>query len=231
MVSSSFLSSLNVSDSFTESALRIPSRRRSWISRSSLGAPTAARLPPSPRIPVSFRVLSVLRFAYPPYFTAITVPKMMCKSAKARRQQRVARQPGHSSAAAPAAMKHAPISGHDPHRSAAAGNHCRRRKAASRCPAETARIPPGTSTPVSSAPASIAGSEPGHEFARRAREQRHLARRDLSAAPTIPISQRHQRLHRPRPPATAAAASAATPATPPPAPSTPSACRRCPAPP
>src|SRR5260370_3932314 len=43
-VSSSFFSSLKVSDSFTVSALRIPKRRRSWTRRSNFDAsPTASR--------------------------------------------------------------------------------------------------------------------------------------------------------------------------------------------
>src|ERR1035437_1137841 len=41
-VSSSFLSSLKVSESLTVSALRIPRRRRSWIRRSTLDAPPTA---------------------------------------------------------------------------------------------------------------------------------------------------------------------------------------------
>src|ERR1035437_1753648 len=43
-VSSSFLSSLKVSDSLTESALRMPRRRRSWTRRSNFDvSPTASR--------------------------------------------------------------------------------------------------------------------------------------------------------------------------------------------
>src|SRR6266496_5750970 len=54
-VSSSFLSSLKVSDSFTESALRIPRRKRSWTNRSTLDAsPTASS---TGRLSFSFRTV------------------------------------------------------------------------------------------------------------------------------------------------------------------------------
>src|ERR1035441_3141432 len=42
VVSRSFFRSLNVSVRLTERALRMPRRRRSWISRSSFGAPATA---------------------------------------------------------------------------------------------------------------------------------------------------------------------------------------------
>src|SRR6476469_4158664 len=89
VVSRSFFSSLKVSDSLTESALSIPRRRRSWISRSSLGALKTAGAATGSCVFFSFRSA----FCLPAIFHRDDRAENYVDSAEARRQRDVARQP------------------------------------------------------------------------------------------------------------------------------------------
>ena len=136
VVSSSFFSSLKVSDSFTESALRIPRRRRSWIRRSSFGA--LAHGLPEAGLLLAFAPHCVL--IYPPYFTAITVPKINMQPAEPSRQQQIVPTPA---AAAPPPRRHETRAHHrhDPHRCRPARNHRRAIEQQPHARQKSARLP------------------------------------------------------------------------------------------
>src|ERR1035438_6489508 len=115
-VSSSFFSSMKVSDSFTVSALRIPRRRRSWTRRSNLEAsPTDSK---TGRFSRSRRIV----FALPAIFHRDHGSKNHMQSAEANRQQHSVpsrQQERHRTHEHETCAHH----GHDPYRCRSAGKH------------------------------------------------------------------------------------------------------------